>query len=106
MGDSFYHIFTTPYLFLLTLFFGRHGVGIHNVITKVYHMSVITLISRKICDKNEIYRMVINNIIESQNSIRYFGSPCTSFEIDRNIRLTLAIGSDEVLKKVFFHEKK
>jgi hypothetical protein len=43
MGDSFYHIFTTPYLFLLTLFFGRRGVGIHNVITKIYHMSVITL---------------------------------------------------------------
>jgi hypothetical protein len=51
MGDSFYHIFTTPYLFLLTLFFGRHGVGIHNVISKNYHMSVITWISRKICDK-------------------------------------------------------
>jgi hypothetical protein len=32
----------------LTLFFGRCGVGIHNVITKIYHMSVITLISRKI----------------------------------------------------------
>jgi hypothetical protein len=54
MGDSFYHIFTTAYLFLLTLFFGRRGVGIHNVITKIYHMSVITLISRKICDKEEI----------------------------------------------------
>jgi hypothetical protein len=54
MGDSFYHIFTTPYLFLLTLFFGRRGVGIHNVITKIYHMSVITLILRKICD-NKYY---------------------------------------------------
>jgi hypothetical protein len=52
MGDSFYHIFTIPYQFLITLFFGRRGVGIHNVITKIYHMSVITLISRKICDKN------------------------------------------------------
>jgi hypothetical protein len=51
MGDSFYHIFTIPYLFLLTLFFGNRGVGIHDVITKKYHMSVITLISRKICDK-------------------------------------------------------
>jgi hypothetical protein len=51
MGDSFYHILTTPYLFLLTLFFGRRGVGGHNVITKIYHMSVITLILRKICDK-------------------------------------------------------
>jgi hypothetical protein len=51
MGYSFYHIFTTLYLFLLTLFFWRRGVGIHNVITKIYHMSVITLISRKICDK-------------------------------------------------------
>jgi hypothetical protein len=54
MGDSFYHIFTTPYLFLLTLFYGRRGVGIHNVITKIYHMSVTTLISRKMCD-NKIY---------------------------------------------------
>jgi hypothetical protein len=54
MGDSFYHIFTTPYLFLMTLFFGRRGVGIHNVITKNYHMSVITSISRKICDKKNI----------------------------------------------------
>jgi hypothetical protein len=44
MGDSFYHIFTTPYLFLLTLFFGRRGVGIHNVITKIYHMSGIYVI--------------------------------------------------------------
>jgi hypothetical protein len=25
MGFSFYHIFTTPYLFLLTLFFGGQG---------------------------------------------------------------------------------
>ena len=51
MGDSFYHIFTTPYLFFLTLFFKWRGVGIHDVITKIYHMSVITLISGKICDK-------------------------------------------------------
>jgi hypothetical protein len=51
MGVSFYHIYTTPYLFLLTFFFGRRGVKIHDVITKNYHMSVITLISRKICDK-------------------------------------------------------
>jgi hypothetical protein len=55
MGDSFYHIFAIPYLFLLTLFFGRCGVRIHNVITKFYHMSVITSISRKICDK-KIYK--------------------------------------------------
>jgi hypothetical protein len=60
MGDSFYHIFTTPYLFLLTLFIGRRGVGIHNVITKIYHMSVITLISRKICD-NFLYIMHRNH---------------------------------------------
>jgi hypothetical protein len=52
MGDSFYHIFTTPYLFFLTLFFKWRGVGIHDVITKIYHMSVITLISWKICDNN------------------------------------------------------
>jgi hypothetical protein len=51
MGDSFYHIFTTNILILYTLFFGLCGVGIHNVISKNYHMSVITLISRKICDK-------------------------------------------------------
>jgi hypothetical protein len=49
MGDSFYHIFTTPYLFLLTLFFGGHGIGIHNLISKNYHMSGISLISRKNC---------------------------------------------------------
>jgi hypothetical protein len=47
MEDSFYHI----YLYLLTLFFGGRGVGIHNVISKNYHMSDITLISRKIYDK-------------------------------------------------------
>jgi hypothetical protein len=29
MGGSFYPIFTTPYLFLLTLFFEECGVGIH-----------------------------------------------------------------------------
>jgi hypothetical protein len=51
MGDSFYHIFTTNIPILYTLFFGLRGVGIHNVISKIYHMSVITLISRKICDK-------------------------------------------------------
>jgi hypothetical protein len=51
MGDSFYHIFTTPYLFFLTLLFKWRGVGIHDVITKIYHMSAITLISGKICDK-------------------------------------------------------
>jgi hypothetical protein len=51
-GDSFYHIFTSPYLFLLTLFFEGRGVGIHNVISKNYHTSDITLISEKICDKN------------------------------------------------------
>jgi hypothetical protein len=49
MGDSFYHIFTTNIPILNTLFFGLHGVGIHNVISK---MSDITLISRKICDKS------------------------------------------------------
>jgi hypothetical protein len=31
IGDSFYHIFTTPYLFLFTLFFGRLGVGINTL---------------------------------------------------------------------------
>jgi hypothetical protein len=51
IGDSFYHIFTTPYLFLLTLFFEGRGVGIHNVIPKNYHMSDITLTSWEICDK-------------------------------------------------------
>jgi hypothetical protein len=50
MGDSFYHMFTTPYLYLLTLFVEGLGVGIQNVISKNYHMSDITLISRKICD--------------------------------------------------------
>jgi hypothetical protein len=30
---------------------------------------------------DEIYRMIINNIIESQNSIRYFGSPCNTWYI-------------------------
>jgi hypothetical protein len=39
IGDSFYHIFTTPYLFLLTLFFRGCGIGIYNVISKNYHMS-------------------------------------------------------------------
>jgi hypothetical protein len=34
MGDSFYHIFITPYLFLLTSFFEARGVGIHNAISK------------------------------------------------------------------------
>jgi hypothetical protein len=43
MGDSFYHIFITPYLFLLTLFFGMRGVGIHNVITKKYHIQDIKM---------------------------------------------------------------
>jgi hypothetical protein len=47
----FKNIFTTPYLFLLTLFFGKHGVGIYNVITKIYQMSFITLISRTNCNK-------------------------------------------------------
>jgi hypothetical protein len=51
LGDSFYHIFTTNISILYTLFFGLRGVGIHNVISKNYHMSDITLISRKICDK-------------------------------------------------------
>jgi hypothetical protein len=51
MGDSFYHIFTTNIPILYTLFFGLRGVGIHNVISKNYHMSDITLISRKIYDK-------------------------------------------------------
>jgi hypothetical protein len=39
------------YLFCITLFFGLRGVGILYVISKNYHMSVVTLISRKICDK-------------------------------------------------------
>jgi hypothetical protein len=51
MGDSFYDIFTTNIPILYTLFCGLHGVGINDVISKNYHMSVITLISRKICDK-------------------------------------------------------
>jgi hypothetical protein len=51
MGDSFYHIFTTKIPILYTLFFGLRGVGIHNAISKNYHMSDITLISREICDK-------------------------------------------------------
>jgi hypothetical protein len=61
MAYSFYHIFTTPYLFLLTLFFGLRGVGIHNVITKIYHICVITLISRKICDN--LHYMIIRYIL-------------------------------------------
>jgi hypothetical protein len=36
--------------FFLTLLFKWRGVGIHDVITKIYHMSVVTLISWKICD--------------------------------------------------------
>jgi hypothetical protein len=61
MGDSFYHIITTLYLFFLTLFFTWRGVGIHDVIRKNYHMSVITLISGKICDKlmNKLKSMFI-----------------------------------------------
>jgi hypothetical protein len=55
MGDSFYHIFTTNIPILYTLFFELLGVGIHNVISKNYHMSVITLISREICDKIKSY---------------------------------------------------
>jgi hypothetical protein len=60
MGDSFYHIFTTPYLFFLTLFLKWRCVGIHDVITKIYHMSVITLISGKICDK--VYYKTLSRI--------------------------------------------
>jgi hypothetical protein len=48
MGDSFYHIFTTNIPILYTLFFGIRGVRIHNVISKNYHVSDITLIERKI----------------------------------------------------------
>jgi hypothetical protein len=44
--------------FLLTLFFGGRGEGIHNVMKKNNNMSDITLISMKICDKNR-YRMSI-----------------------------------------------
>jgi hypothetical protein len=50
MGDSFYHIFTTPYLFFLIIC-SLDMIGIHSVIAKNYHKSVITLISRKICHK-------------------------------------------------------
>jgi hypothetical protein len=73
MGDSFYHIFITPYLFLLTLFFGRRGVGIHNVITKNYHMSVITLI----CDKNGLiwWRVIYNGLFWWRHT---WSLPCTS----------------------------
>jgi hypothetical protein len=59
MGDSFYHIFTTPYL--LTLFFEGRGIGIRNVISKNYHMSDITLISKKICDIFNPDRMIHEN---------------------------------------------
>jgi hypothetical protein len=55
MGDSFYHIFTTNILISHTLFLWLHGVGIHNVISKNYHMSDITLISRKICDNMSLH---------------------------------------------------
>jgi hypothetical protein len=34
-----WEILFIKYLFLLTLSFGGHGVGIHNVISKNYHMS-------------------------------------------------------------------
>jgi hypothetical protein len=51
MGDSFYHIFTTNIPILCAFSFGLNGVGIHNMISKCYHMSDITLISMKICDK-------------------------------------------------------
>jgi hypothetical protein len=53
MEDSFYHIFTTNIPILYTLLCGLCGVGIHNVISKKYQMSDITLKSRKICDKLE-----------------------------------------------------
>jgi hypothetical protein len=47
----------------LTLFFGGCGVGIHNVITKIYQMSVIKLISRK---KNVMkYIYIINDDIDT-----------------------------------------
>ena len=48
MGDSLYRIYTANIPNLHTLFFGLCGVGIHNVISKNYHMSDITLISKKI----------------------------------------------------------
>jgi hypothetical protein len=53
-GDSFYHIFTTPYLLFVYFTLRMYGVGIHNEISKNYQMSdtYITLISRKICDKD------------------------------------------------------
>jgi hypothetical protein len=62
MEDSFYHIFTTNIPILCTLILRLRSVGIHNVISKNYHMSVITLISRKICDK----------LVSQSQSLRYF----------------------------------
>jgi hypothetical protein len=52
MGDSFTACLHVQRLYLFSPFiYRRCGIGMHNVITKIYHMSVITLISRKICDK-------------------------------------------------------
>jgi hypothetical protein len=46
---------------LYILFFGLCGVGIHNEISKNYHMSDIALISRKICDNNVAYNKADKN---------------------------------------------
>jgi hypothetical protein len=46
-----------------TWFFKWRGVGIHDVITKIYHMSVITLISWKTCDKERYVQIKEKNII-------------------------------------------
>jgi hypothetical protein len=54
MGDSFLSHIYHPIPVFLTLFFKWRGIGIHNVIIEIYHMSVITLISGKICDKTDV----------------------------------------------------
>jgi hypothetical protein len=70
MGDSFYHIFTPNIHILNTLFFGLRGVGIHNVVSKSYRMSDITLISRKICDKKEFIDILDDLVITSFNAMQ------------------------------------
>jgi hypothetical protein len=85
MGNSFYHISTIPYLFLLTLFFRGRGVGIHNVISKNYMMNGITLISRKIhvYDKCEyetktilVYSRICDGLIVKMLDVRLLNDIC------------------------------
>jgi hypothetical protein len=60
MEDSFYLLFTTQYLFLFTLFFGLHGVGIHSAIKKSYKCCHIDI--EEMCDK---YQCLYNRYVSS-----------------------------------------